>query len=172
MELPYAVVGGAILLAVALALPRLIGPRSTLRRRIPGVILLALGLALLRSQLPLTPARLLFGTALLLAWGGTGLALIANRPGARLPGLLLAGAGLLVAGWVDWRIDLWANEPGRSGDRVLVDVFFLADGPVFSWEEVALACSACMALSALAAGLLLLPSRPPDGAAPPGDAVL
>jgi hypothetical protein len=164
MEVPLAVIVGSIILVVALLLPRLIGPGSTPRRRTPGVILIALGFALLGSQLPPSPERLLFGVAMLLAWGGTGLALVAGKPWARLPGLVLSAVGVAVAGWVYWRVDQWANELGRSDDRALVDAFFLADGPYFSWIEVAGACLAFVVLSALAGGLLLLRVRSPSPA--------
>jgi hypothetical protein len=135
------------------------------RRRIPGLILAGLGVALFGSQLPPTPERLVLGVALLIIWGGTGLALIAGRTWARGPGLVVAGVGFAVAGWVERRSDAWPNEASRSADRVLVDVFFLADGPHFSWLEVGLASMAFAVASAVAAAFLLRaggPSWPRD----------
>jgi hypothetical protein len=161
MELLLSIVLGVLVLAVALVVPRAIGPTSSLRRRVPGLLLLGLGLMLLGSQLPPSPGRLLLGLAMLIVWGATGLALIAGKAWARLPGLVLAGAGVAVACWLSWRVDQWANELGRSDDRVLVDLFFLADGPYYSWAEVGVASFLFALLSAIAGAFLLLPFRAP-----------
>lgn len=160
MELSIAFAVLAVVVALALIVSRAIGPSSMWRRRIPGVVLVGLGLALLGSQLPPTPERLLFGLAMFVAWGGTGLALTAGWTWARIPGLVVSGIGLAVAVWVTVRGDDWANEPARSADRILVDAFFLADGPHYSWLEVGLASMAFAILSAVAGGFLLATFRP------------
>jgi len=161
MELPLSIVLGVLVLAVALVVPRAIGPTSSLRRRVPGLLLLGLAFALFGSQLPPGSGRLLLGLAMLIVWGGTGVALIAGKAWGRLPGLVLSGVGVAVACWVSWRIDQWANELGRSDDRILVNLFFLADGPYYSWMEVGIASFAFAFLSAVAAAFLLLPFRAP-----------
>jgi hypothetical protein len=149
---------GATLVA-AVVVPRVIGPTSPWRRRVPGVILLGLGLALFSSQLPLHGGHAQVGVVVLVAWGGVALGLVAARGWARLPGVILAVAGLAVAAWVFGRVNEWANEGLRSADRVLVDIFFLADGPDFSWMEVALDSLLFAVLSGVAVAFLVLPFR-------------
>jgi hypothetical protein len=162
MELPIAIIVLGLVGAVALAGASALGSRPVWARRIAGVILVGLGLALLGSQLPPTSGRLLFGSVMLVAWGSVGLALIAGRTCARVPGLVLAGIGFAVAAWVDVRVDAWANEAWvngldwSAGDRVLVDAFFTADGPSLSWLEITYGSMAFAALSAAAGGLLAL----------------
>lgn len=160
MDFPLSVVVGLVVLVAAIAVvARAVRPGSVLRLRIPGAILFGLGLALLGSQLPPGTERLLLGLAMLIAWGGTGLALLAGRVWARVPGLVVSWAGFAVACWVSWRGDQWANELARSDDRILVDIFFLADGPYYSWIEVGLGSLAFAVLSAIAGTLLLVPIR-------------
>jgi hypothetical protein len=161
MELPIAVIVLGLVGVLTLLAVRRIGPGSLWRLRIPGLILIGLGIALFGSQLPPTPMRLLLGSMVLIAWGGVGLALVAGRAWAIVPGLLLASLGFVVAAWVDVRVDPWANEAmlngiERSADRVLVDVFFLADGPSYSWLEVTYGAIAFAVLSAVAGGFLVL----------------
>lgn len=146
--------------AIALVTSRAMGRSSAWRWRIPGIILVGLGLALFGSQASPTSERLLFGLATLVAWGGTGLALVAGRRSARVPGLVVSGVGLAVACWLIVRIDAWANGPPGSADRVLVDLFFLADGPFFSWIEVGTASMAFATMSAVAGGFLLAAGPP------------
>lgn len=152
---------GLLVLPVTLVAAHVLSPASSLRLRIPGLVLLGLSLVLIESQLPPTPGRLVLGLAMVVAWGGTGLALMMGKAWGRLPGLVLSVAGVAVASWVGWRVDQWANARGPSGDRILVDILFLADGPSYSWIEVGLATLAFAFLSALAGAFLLLPHRAP-----------
>jgi hypothetical protein len=77
------------MIVAALVAPRVLGPRSALRRLVPGLILLSLGLALFGSQLPLDQGRPLLGVAMLVAWGGVAFGLIATRAWARVPGIVV-----------------------------------------------------------------------------------
>jgi hypothetical protein len=104
------------------------------RRIIVGVILIGLGLALFGSQVSAHSGRMVVGTALLLVWGGTGLAVLAGRSWGRLVGLALSGVGVVVAIW-----EAGQANTGADGARFLVDIFFVARDPHFAWINVAAA---------------------------------
>jgi len=131
------------------------------RRIIAAVTLIGLGLALFGSQVSTDPGRMAFGLALLLLWGGTGLAVLAGRSWGRLVGLVLSVVGVVVAIWE-------TGQAGPGGSLFLVDVFFVARDPHFAWINVAAASFAFATLSAIAGALLLMPFAPrPDGATGP-----
>jgi hypothetical protein len=134
------------------------------RRIIVGVILIGLGLALFGSQVSAHSGRMVVGTALLLVWGGTGLAVLAGRSWGRLVGLALSGVGVVVAIW-----EAGQANTGADGARFLVDIFFVARDPHFAWINVAAASFAFATLSAIAGALLVLPfaRRPDDAKSPP-----
>lgn len=125
---------------------------SMARRLVAGIILIGLGLALFGSQMPPTPERLPFGLALLAAWAGSGLAVIAGWSWGRWVGLVLSAVGLVLG--------MVTTSMANAGDaRLAADVFFLADGPYFSWEEVWAGTLVFAVLSAIAGALLLFPIR-------------
>ncbi len=120
------------------------------RRTVAGLILIGLGLGLFGSQLPPSEGRLLIGGIALVAWVGPGLAILSGHPIGRWLGLAVATVGLVVAAW--------AVAQANVGDaRLIAETFFLADGPKFSWAEVAIAAVAFAVLSGLAGALLILP---------------
>jgi hypothetical protein len=128
------------------------------RRIIVGIILIGLGLALFGSQVSADSGRMVFGLALLLLWGSTGLAVLAGRSFGRLVGLALSVVGVVVAIWE-------TGQAGPGGSLLLIDVFFVARDPHFAWINVAAASFAFATVSAIAGALLVLPfARWPDGA--------
>ena len=132
------------------------------RRILAGVILLGLGLALFGSQVSADPGRIVFGSALLLLWGATGLAVLTGLSWGRLIGLALSVVGFGVAIW-----EAGQANTGADDARLLVDVFFVARDPHFAWINVAAASFAFAALSAIAGALLVLPFAHAPKAAKP-----
>ena len=132
------------------------------RRILAGVILLGLGLALFGSQVSADPGRMVFGSALLLLWGATGLAVLTGLSWGRLIGLALSVVGFGVAIW-----EAGQANTGADDARLLVDVFFVARDPHFAWINVAAASFAFAALSAIAGALLVLPFAHAHKAAKP-----
>lgn len=122
------------------------------RRIGAGAVLVGLGLALLGSQIPLTGERTLLAGSLLAIWAGSGLTVLAGLGVGRWLGLLVAGIGLVASIVV-------AGQANVGDARLAADLFFLADGPDFSWAEVMFGAIAFAGLSALAGVLLLRPIR-------------
>ena len=118
------------------------------RRIVAGVLLIGLGAALFGSQLPLSGTRAVLGVSCLLLWGGAGVAVLARRSSGRWIGLVLSVVGVAVAAW--------ATAQANVGDaKVIADLFFTADGPNFSWMDVALGAVAFAILSAVTAVALI-----------------
>lgn len=136
------------------------------RRIVAGLILIGLGAALFGSQLPLSGTRAVLGLSSLLLWAGAGVAILAGRSSGRWIGLVLSAVGFAVSAW--------ATAQANVGDaNVIADVFFTADGPNFSWVEVALGAVAFAILSGVTAAMLIQridrdrigpPAAPPDAA--------
>lgn len=126
------------------------------RRIVAGVLLVGLGLALFGSQLPLTGERMPLAIGFLAIWGGSGLTVLVGLGSGRWLGLLVAGIGLVAAVVV-------IGQANTGEARLAADVFFLADGPNFSWPEVLFGALAFGMLSAVAGALLV---RPLQRAAP------
>jgi RNA polymerase sigma-70 factor (sigma-E family) len=127
------------------------------RRSIAGVLLIALGLALWGSQAPSPDAeRQAFGIGLLLLWTAAGVGVLAGRPWARWLSLVVVVAGCLIA-------LRSSTQAGPDGDPLLLDLFFLADGPSFTWFGAAAGSMAFATLAAITGLLLLLPIDVPDG---------
>lgn len=124
-----------------------------IRRILAGGLLIILGSLLLWSQRGGDAARVVIGLACVLTYAVAGLGVIAGRPWGRVAGLLLAAAGLLGGAFQ-------LSQSGPDGQRVLLEVFFLAGGPSFAWINVGIASAAFAVLSALAGALLLLPISP------------
>ncbi len=122
------------------------------RRIVAGAVLIGLGLALLGSQLPITGERTLMAAALVAIWAGSGLTVLAGLGVGRWLGLIVAGVGLVAAVFV-------AVQANGGDAKLAADLFFVADGPNFSWFEVFFGAAAFGILSALAGLLLLLPFR-------------
>ena len=120
-------------------------------RVVPGVILMGLGLGLFGSQLPGPTQRLAFGAVLLALWAGTGLAVLAGRGWARLPGLVLAAGGIVVGAIV--------VALANGGEATWADLFFTVDRPEFSWIEVLFGAAAFGVLSVVVLVALFVGGR-------------
>jgi hypothetical protein len=126
------------------------------RRSTAGVLLIALGLALWGSQAPSPDAeRQAFGIGLLLVWTVAGVGVLAGRRWSRWLGLALAVAGCIAA-------LRSSSQAGPDGDPMLLDLFFLADGPSFTWFGAAAGSMAFATLAAIVGLLLLRPVDVPD----------
>lgn len=126
------------------------------RRIVAGAVLIGLGLALLGSQLPLTGERAPIAIGLLAIWAGSGLAVLAGLGVGRWLGLIVAGTGLVAS--------VIVMGQANAGDaRLIADLFFLADGPNFSWPEILFGALAFAFMSAVAGLLLLRPLRRAPG---------
>lgn len=121
-------------------------------RIVGGLILIGLGLGLFGSQMPGPDERLAFGAAMLVIWGGTGLLVLAGLRLGRVAGLVLSVIGIVLGAVVVGQ--------ANSGEATLAaDLFFIADGPTFSWVEVLFGAIAFVVLSVVALGALVLAGR-------------
>lgn len=117
------------------------------RRIVGGLILIGLGLGLFGSQMPGPAERLAFGAAMLVIWGGTGSLVLAGLRVGRVAGLVLSAIGIILGAMV--------VVQANSGEATLAaDLFFIADGPTFSWIEVLFGAVAFVVLSVVALGAL------------------
>lgn len=121
-------------------------------RIVGGLILIGLGLGLFGSQMPGPDERLALGAAMLVIWGGTGLLVLAGLRLGRVAGLVLSLIGIVLGAVVVGQ--------ANSGEATLAaDLFFIADGPTFSWVEVLFGAIAFVVLSVVALGALVLAGR-------------
>lgn len=129
------------------------GMLGVARRVSAGVVLLlmAAGLWTTGTHGP-TPDRQLVALALVVLWGGGGLALIAGLRGARIVGLALAIVGGAVG--------LVFAIQGVDGPDALLGLFF-SPADTARWYVVMPTGWGMVVLSGLAALLLALPFRPP-----------
>ncbi len=124
------------------------------RRLVAGVILIGQGLWLLSSQMPATPERLVFGLAMLAAWGVVGVAVVARLSWSRFAGLAVSAVGVVGA-----FTTLSMTGDITSPNARLIAELFNADG-TFSWIGIAIDALIFAVLSAVAAVLLVPPLEP------------